>query len=359
MEKFAFYLPQFHRCSKNDEFWEKGFTDWITTSRAKPLFNGHQQPKLPGELGYYNLESKKVIEKQAKLAKQYNVDGFAIYHYIFDKDVVALEAPIKILRDNLDIDIGYFICWANQNWTKSWVGDNDTVLYEQKYSEEMYDFLLNDAEVYFSDERYKKINGKPVFFIHSPRSFDVRSFISKANKYYMNKGYPGVTWMAPFSHTHPSQRGLFDYLTGYPLGDSKISFMKKFPYLHGLMKKIVPNKLLKIEFLYKYLNVYCYSQYSKHYLQYSTNVSKKFRNYIPTLITNWDNTPRYGFKGFILKGSTPKKASNLLKGLVKIANNNKAPFVLIKAWNEWAEGNVIEPCHKYKRQFLEEISKIK
>ncbi len=358
MEKFAFYLPQFHRCEKNDEFWEEGFTDWVTTTRAKPLFDWHNQPIVPGELGYYDLESEEIIFNQAKLAKDHGLDGFAIYHYCFDKDVTAIDKPIKILRDSPEIDISYFICWVNWDWTKSWIGDNNTVIFKQKYSNEMYEYLFDNLTYYFSDSRYRTVDGKPVLYIYSPLSFDVKNFIDKAENYFKDKGYSGITWIAPRSQTKNSQMSLFDYLVGYPLGDSKISYMKRFPYFHALMKRIAPKWLLQVESVFKYLNVYNYNEYNQYYINHSLGVSKQDKNFIPTAITNWDNSPRYGINCTILDGSTPQSAAYLISELSKIAKDNGVPFMLIKAWNEWAEGNLIEPCEQYGRGYLEEISKI-
>ncbi|MGF1765630.1 glycoside hydrolase family 99-like domain-containing protein, partial [Aliivibrio kagoshimensis] len=216
---YAFYLPQFHPCNANDEFWEEGFTDWVTTYGAKPLFEHHVQPIASTELGRYNLTDPDVIRKQAQLARDNNVDGFAIYHYWFGKGDRALEEPIEILRKNKDIDIGYYISWVNCNWTKSWVGNDKVIIREQQYDSEFYDELMLDAIEHFKDDRYQKLNGAPFFYIHSPKDFDVKSFMKKFSRLAQEYGFSRIIWLAPEIHVAKSQKVLFDYLLGYPPGD--------------------------------------------------------------------------------------------------------------------------------------------
>ena len=145
MKVFSYYLPQFHPDKMNDLFWGSGFTDWVTTTKAKPLFNGHEQPNFPGELGTYDLRSVEILEKQAIIAKSFGVDGFAFYNYIFDKDTIALDTPINNLRNHPEIDIEYFVCWVNADWTKSWIGDDQTFLYKQSYDDETLVKVITNA----------------------------------------------------------------------------------------------------------------------------------------------------------------------------------------------------------------------
>lgn len=358
MKKYAFYLPQFHKCKENDEFWGENFTDWVTTSKATPLFRGHTQPLVPTELGYYDLADKEVIIKQAKLAKEHGVNGFAIYYYWFDRGVTALDKPIKIIRDNPEIDIDYFITWANHDWSKSWVGDDKTIIFKQKYNQENYNYFFESVESFLSDQRYVRYNNKPVIYIYEPRSFDVKAFIDAGDKYFKSKGYEGITWVAPLVHVTPAQMQYFDFLTGYPPGDAKISYTKVFPYIHAALKRMVPKWMKRNKYIFKYLNVYSYEKYSEHYIKYVKKVLKDTDNYIPTVLMNWDNTPRYELNGFLFEGAVPKLSVGLIRSLIDLMSTKQVPFVLIKAWNEWAEGNVIEPTESYGREHLEQISKL-
>ena len=174
-EIILIFLPQFHFDKMNDLFWEQGFTDWVTTRRATPLFEGHQQPFLPHDLGFYDLSKKNTLEKQAKLAKNYNLDGFGIYHYFFDENTRALNIPIENLRNSYSIAIDYFICWVNADWSKGWVGDHQTLLYQQKNSSKLYKKIAEDASWHFQDDRYVKFKNLPLFYIHNPRNLNLKT----------------------------------------------------------------------------------------------------------------------------------------------------------------------------------------
>ena len=358
IDVFAFYLPQFHPCDANDQFWQVGFTDWVTTNAARPLYDGHNQPNIPGPLGYYDLADPRVIKHQAELAKEYGFRGFAIYHYWFAPDSRALEKPINLIRENTEIDIDYFISWVNADWTKSWVGESRVRIREQTYTEELFKLILADACEHFLDRGYYKINGKPLFYIHMPSKFDVSAFMRIGESMAAEKGFPGICWVAPEHHTDKKQREKFDFLIGYPPGDFSLSFAKRFSVIHWASKKIFKNLVTK-DWLYTLFNVFDYRKYVDEYLKQIKSKCRKDKKYIPTMLTSWDNTPRYGRRGVVLKDSSPDHNQFFFKEILSCCANNDKKFLMVKAWNEWAEGNYLEPDQYYGVRRLEALRKAK
>ena len=194
----AFYLPQYHPTPHNDEWWGKGFTEWTNVARAKPLFRGHEQPHIPGELGFYDLRLPQVREAQAELAKEYGIYGFCYYYYRFEKGKNELELPINEVLKSGKPDFPFMICWANQTWNKKfWRYDGTSenmVLSEQKYGgEQDYIDFFYEVLPFFKDNRYIKIDGKPAFMIHKPKEFpEVSDLIKIWNRLAKENGLEGV-----------------------------------------------------------------------------------------------------------------------------------------------------------------------
>lgn len=339
----------------NDLFWGENFTDWVTTKKAKPLFANHAQPFLPSDLGFYNLTNLETIKKQANLAKQHGIDGYGIYHYQFDKKTKALNTPIETIRDNKCIEIDYFVCWVNSDWTKSWVGDHDSVLYRQSNSVETYEALASDACSHFADDRYFKVNGKPVFYIHDPRALDLVEFKKVFLRISSQKGFNEVLFAAPSIHCLQNQVDLIDYLLGYPPGDLKI-----LPFM--IQKRLVwiLEKLKYLEYIFaktKLFNLLSTYRFDRYILRYSKYLSVKIKSkkYIPVILSGWDNTPRYGYRGFLFTGFSAARFKELFSFTWRESKKAKKDFLMIKAWNEWAEGNVLEPSCHHKKSVLEAI----
>ena len=282
MKTFAFYLPQFHPDMMNDLFWEKDFTDWVTTKSAKPFFQGHAQPHTPTELGFYDLRNPSVIANQSKLASVHGIDGFGVYNYIFDESTTALSTPLKNLRNNPSIEIEYFICWVNADWTKIWIGDHDTVIYKQKYSRDLYKKVAYNAIWYFEDSRYFRLDKKPVFYIHNPRFMEIKEFKEIFMNIASKNGIHEILFAAPQIHVLQEQQHEFDYLLGYPPGDTPISPFKIDSEKFRVIKK----------------GVFSFSKYAS---EYPAQIKLHFRNkkFIPTVLSGWDNTPRYKENGFV------------------------------------------------------------
>jgi hypothetical protein len=352
IDKFAFYLPQFHPCDANDKFWEKGFTDWVTTRKASPIFQGHFQPRIPGGLGYYNLSNKETIYKQVELANKFEIKGFAIYHYWFDQGVTALSDPIDIIRRDQDINIDYFICWVNADWTRSWIGDHKTVIFKQSYKESNYLPFFKESLKYFQDNKYLKIDNRPVFYIHDPSKFDVGRFIEVWDGEIKKEGFDGFTWIAPLIQTKTIQYHYFDYLVGYPPGDIKLNTLKSFSLIHKFLYNRLPKSLQDTKQIFRMMNVFAYDTYVKRYREYMSEIKEIHKNYIPTVLPGWDNTPRYRSKGFVLNNSSPELFSTHVSDALILFSDRDLPFMLIKAWNEWAEGNILEPDERFGCEYL-------
>lgn len=352
----AFYLPQFHPCEANDEFWESGFTDWVTTKNAQPIYNGHAQPIAPTALGEYSLENKEVIKQQAQMAKEYGVDGFAIYHYWFGKGQRALETPINLIRKNEDINIDYFISWVNCDWTKSWIGEHEVVIRKQEYDLAFYIELIEDALTHFSDERYVKMDGKPLFYIHNPNAFDVRLFIEIFNEKALERGWKGIHFIAPEIHADETVRTLFDHLIGFPPGDHMPLMFK----VGNRFKNVISSLTRKcgiFSMTFKFFRVIDFKRYRKSYTTFIKRKLETNNKYLPTLMHSWDNTPRYREKGFVYDDATPEQNKYMYTSAFKLVKEKKLPLVFIKAWNEWAEGNTLEPDEKYGYERLRALKK--
>jgi len=189
----AFYLPQFHEIPENNLWWGKGFTEWDNVRNAKPFFFNHDQPRIPdNNIGYYDLMNSNFLEFQHGMALRYGLHGFCYYYYNFDGHTL-LEGPLKIILNNRNIKNNYCICWANESWTRAWYGQNKEVLIEQRYSEKNAIDIFYSLKKYFSDTRYIKINGMPLFVIYNPCDNHSISVYSDIWKYLARKNkFPGI-----------------------------------------------------------------------------------------------------------------------------------------------------------------------
>jgi len=340
-EVLAFYLPQFHTHSKNSEMWGEGFTDWDTTYSAKPLFAKHDQPKYPGVLGKYDLKKNpQIIEEQYRYARDLGITGFSFYHYRFSNKERALDFPIKYLK-NSQMSVRYMVSWVNVNWTKSWIGDHNTILHEQTYHFNDISRFASELVDYFKDDRYVKIDRKPLFYIHSPKDAPLgylKKLIDEINKYDIQ---PYV--VAPAVHVCSESIQICDSLMAYPPGDlPKLSSFKSLlnNSVSYILKKL--NDPVAIQkALFSFANVMSYETFSESYLRYLIHNKKNDGSFIPTFLSGWDNTPRYGYRGTVLKDYNHDLLQSAVVKYLASTENNRILF--IKSWNEWAEGNVLEP----------------
>nr|WP_287936332.1 glycoside hydrolase family 99-like domain-containing protein [Algoriphagus sp.] len=356
---FAFYLPQFHQIPENDSWWGEGFTEWTNVKKAKPLFSGHQQPLIPGELGYYNLETSETMKKQAKLAKDYGIDGFVFYHYWFGNAKTLLEKPILNFLNDSSIDIQFCICWANESWKGTWHGAaKNQLLQEQKYLgredyKKHFQFLLP----FFKDFRSLKINDKPVFQIYVPESIpDLDVYIETFNDLAKVNGLKGIYWMGVKSSDD------FDPATFGIQGLVNVNLKSINRYHHKTLKGLVYRYLFSNPLIRKIAKWPKRIPYRVvRYCMEDFRASYSF-DFYPLAVPNWDNTPRVKNEGTVYVGASPKAFRDHLKACLKQAKKNgdsEKNLVFIKSWNEWAEGNMLEPEAKYGLEYLEAVKEVK
>lgn len=363
----AYYLPQFHPIPENDAWWGKGFTEWTNVKKAKPLFKGHQQPIIPGKLGYYDLlKQPNIQEEQAKLARDNGVDGFIYYQYWFDTNKMLLEKPAEAMLANKNIDISFCFCWANETWKGIWHGlDNPEVLIEQQYrGVKGYQAYFNYLLPFFKDKRYILVDNKPMFHIYRIEDIpDFKVFTNTFNSLAKQAGFNGVYFIATVVSQsfnvldNPCVYGQVGLDVFFKMRYQKPSFFKT-----GSLLNKVENKL-KTKFGASYkIGVRkkpLIFDYAKGVAQF--NIKPPHNKYIPCVFPNWDNSPRSGKKSLIFKNATPKAWQKHLEVTVKETKNNidNPKFIVIKSWNEWAEGNYLEPDKNYGLQWLEVVKRVK
>jgi lipopolysaccharide biosynthesis protein len=348
----AIHLPQFHPTPENDEWWGKGFTEWTNVVDAKPLFKGHYQPHLPADLGFYDLRLAETREAQAEMARAYGIDGFCYYHYWFHGKRMLHEPIDGILKEKKpEFPFCYF--WANESWSRRWTGDDRKLLIEQKYSEEDDRQHALWCLESFKDERYIKVNGRPLFLIYKPydlpnpqRTFAIFEEVCQEH------GVPKPFFVASNSHN----KEIDPYSLGF---DHAIHFQTRHQLLSEFMiegpslKKTIRNLLLGI--FSSRLRVYEYKQYKER----AAKLKFDYEGF-PCVNVTFDNTARRGSKAIVIKDQDPDLFEESLL-LAKSDAERLKPgekIIFINAWNEWAEGNHLEPDMKFGYAFLDKVKKV-
>ena len=347
----ALYLPQFHPIPENDKWWGKGFTEWTNVGKAKPLYPGHYQPRVPADLGYYDLRVSETRQQQADLARQYGVEGFCYWHYWFGDGKELLERPFKEVLESRNPDFPFCLAWANESWKGFYHGLNGReVLIEQKYpSEEDHINHFNHLLPAFKDQRYIRKNGKPFFMLFRPENMpDVKSFISLWQRLAMDNGLPGLYFIG---HTYDSSS--VDSILN--MGFDSVETVNIFRYTGylTLWDRVITKlgqKFLKIP------RIVSYKKASSFFVADEDHREEV----ISTIIPNWDHSPRTARKGVVFHNSNPDLFKKHLLEVKKVVDSkaDTEPFVFIKSWNEWAEGNYMEPDLKYGRKYLESLKQV-
>lgn len=346
----ALYLPQYHPVAENDEWWGKGFTEWTNTAKAKPLFKGHYQPHIPADLGFYDLRLPEAREAQAELAKQYGIEGFCYYHYWFSGRRI-LERPFNEVLSSGKPDLPFCLCWANETWTGVWHGCPGRILIKQEYPG-VDDFKRHFYELLsaFQDDRYMKVNGKPIFLIYKPLDVEnIKEMISVWRELALKEGLKGLYLVAIIRGTEkPFMTDLFDAYMRQRMFSGVKKHRKKniVKWFHAELTER-KNKIFKRPTVYNYQDIY------DAMVAYEESNETVF----PCVVPNWDNTPRSGHNGYVFHNSDPDLFELQLNKAIKVVSGfeDEENIVFIKSWNEWAEGNYLEPDLKFGRRYLEAV----
>ncbi|WP_051200187.1 glycosyltransferase WbsX family protein [Butyrivibrio sp. FCS006] len=356
IKTIAMYLPQYHRTPENDEWWGEGFTDWVAVKGASPLFPGHEQPKIPFDENYYDLMDKHTMQWQAELMHEYGIDGMCIYHYWFKDGRQILEKPVENLLKWKDIDMPFCFCWANETWARSWSNisgtvnawadnfeqgsklDDNGVLLLQDYGgsaewEKHFAYLLK----FFCDDRYIKIDAKPVIVIYRVDDIDcISDMICLWRKLAKENGFPDIYVIG--GECRSNLKGIIDgqlyrqpARTMVRLGGNKAngnSAPKRYDY------EMFCDDLLRVQSEYDIMPYFCG-------------------------ITGFDSTPRKGKNGVVLEKNSPEIFGEMMYRLMEKSASYGSDIVFVNAWNEWGEGMYLEPDTKHKYRYLEELSQSK
>lgn len=352
MKIFAYYLPQFHCIPENDSWWGKGFTEWTNVKKAKPLFKNHIQPQIPLNNNYYSLDNIETLKWQENLMKTYKVDGLIFYHYYF-KGKKLLEKPSELLLNNDDIKIPFFFCWANHSWRRTWEGST-RILLEQTYGDEKdWENHFNYLLPFFKDQRYQKKNNKPILMVFKSDFKEKKDIFEYFNKKCIENGFDGIC-IIETRETHNVNKIKKEKMENYtryihfrePVSSQSEFTIKaiNFPFrLINKVKRVLNQHNLKI--VIKFDGNKLFSVMCKNY-QYDPNVKRG-------LFFEWDNTPRHGYRGYII---TPVSKKRFFEYMNLIKNED---YVFVNAWNEWAEGMMLEPTEHNKYKYLEWIKEWK
>ncbi|MBP3546563.1 MAG: glycoside hydrolase family 99-like domain-containing protein [Alphaproteobacteria bacterium] len=339
----AFYLPQYHSIELNDIVHGKGFTEWNNVSKTIPYYTGHYQPHIPYDLGFYNLSSSHIMHRQVELAKLYGIDGFCFHYYWFSGKRL-LETPIMNWLDNKKLDFPFCLCWANENWSKLWDGGNKEIIMPQNHKEDDDEKFFYDILPFFKDNRYIRIDNKPLFILYRANLFSdehIRNFRNTMEKLAIENGFNGIY----FSIVHTSSCDIDSYKDVF---DSIIEFpphqMNNLQTLNLNNKYVVPNFKCQVFNIADYVN-------NKKYI-YETPY-RTFKSVFPS----WDNSARKAFSnGYVFHNSSPNLYKKWLKGCIEWEQENNPKneqFIFVNAWNEWAEGAHLEPDTRYGYAYLQ------
>ena len=355
----AFYLPQFHRIPENDQWWGPGFTEWTNVAKARPLFRGHYQPHIPADLGFYNLCLPETRLAQAEMAREYGLEGFCYWHYWFGGGDRLLQRPFdEVLKSGVP-DFPFCLSWANQSWTGIWHGAPNRVLKLQTYpgmkDHELHFYKLLEA---FSDPRYMTVDDKPIFLIYRPQELpDSVKVIDFWRELALKSGLKGLYLVAvlqswEYHRWNPCAHG-YDAVT---LSNQSTILVEPGTLWGRLRQKLLKQPkfvTLYRDILGRPIRVHNYADALPYFLLDQDSVCE----YYPCLIPNWDNTPRCGLDGLVLHNSTPELFGTQVRKALPIVSARPIDHRILfaKSWNEWAEGNHLEPDQRFGKGYLQVI----
>lgn len=364
----SFYLPQFHPVEVNDKYWGKGFTEWTNVAKAKPLYKNHYQPQIPADLGFYDLRISEVREAQAQMAKECGVEGFCYWYYWFGRGKKVLEWPINEIMKLKKPDFPFCIGWGNHDWSnKTWQKTSsfkkDIVFLKQEYlGEKDYTDYFNDVLPMFKDERYIKVENKPLFYIYDPDAIpDIEDFIKLWNKLAIQNGLKGIFFVAradSIGKAHLINEKDFlnkslerydEYIKKGFNAVNSFSFRRAEILATGYFKKTY--RAIKRKLTGYALNKHDYEKVMKNYYTDEDKLDYIF----PTLMPRRDRTPRSGKNSLIYSNSTPEKFKEVTKKALDCVKdkNDERKVIFLDSWNEWGEGSYMEPDLVYGHGYLD------
>lgn len=353
MEKpriIAFYLPQFYPTKENDEWWRKGFTEWTNVGNAKPLFRGHYQPRVPADLGYYDLRVSEVREQQAQLAREAGIEGFCYWHYWFAGRRL-LDRVFHEVVESGEPNFPFCLCWANHSWyQKTWEPNKpDKLLIEQTYPGiEDYKAHFYEMLPAFKDKRYIKVDGKLLYGLFAPLDIPDFAVLKQTwNKLAKENGLPEFHF---FGFTFWYDRIEKIKKQGYDsvVFDGVRHTWDNEDLIHHIYNG-VKKRLFKIPRIL---------QYDKYYVT-MLSLCRKNKTFVPCVVPNFDHSPRSAERGTIIVNHTPKKWYKLLSNVFPLLREREGlqNILFVKAWNEWGEGNYMEPDLCYGKEYIVETEK--
>lgn len=348
----AFYLPQFYPTKENDEWWEPGFTEWTNVAKAKPLFKGHYQPRIPRDLGFYDLRVPEIRIQQAEMAKEAGINGFCYWHYWFAGRRL-LDRVFREVVESGKPDFPFCLCWANHSWkAKTWNPEvPDRMLIEQTYPGEQ-DYVNHFYAMLpaFKDKRYMQVDGRLIFGIFEPADFhDIDTFAKVWNTLAKENGLKGFYFFALVQGTinlTRFNRNSYDAIV-----------------FDSLLDVYSQNESTFLKRLYKRILFRMHNPYTIKYNDYITatikKISKDDTTLVPCIDPDFDHTPRSAYRWVVIKDSTPQKWGQLCKSIVEVLSgrDSQEQLLFIKSWNEWGEGNYLEPDGRFGDAYLRETHK--
>ena len=334
----AFYLPQFHTIPENDSWWGKGFTEWRNVARALPQFEGHIQPRLPADLGFYDLRNPDVMRQQARLAREYSIGGFCFYTYWFAGKTL-LDEPVESWRNDPQIDFPYCLCWANENWSRRWDGRDDDVLIAQQHSPEDDLAFIAHIAPHLRDARYIRIDGKPLLLVYRPSLLpDAKGTADRWRTWCRNNdvGEIAIANVQSFDLDGP-QKYAFDFSVEFPPNMFHADGTRFSPRL------INPDYAGDIADWRQLAQAYMARGRAAEWL-------------LPGVNCGWDNEPRRPGRGLTYLHTAPRRYEDWLRHTVDVRLSGRAKdsrLVFVNAWNEWAEGAVLEPDMRLGHAWLQ------
>ena len=371
----AYYLPQFHPIPENDDAWGKGFTEWTNVAQARPLFRGHYQPRIPADLGFYDLRLPETREQQAQMAREAGIEGFCYYHYWMGGGKQLLQRPFEEVLQSGKPDFPFCLAWANHEWTtRTWQnGGKVKMIAPMLYpGDDDYTAHFNYVLPALRDKRYITVDGNPIFSIYDPYRFaDVAHFIELWRELADKAGLPGIHFSAMISSTTTVKRTVdgsrqrvipnlessaevyndiltlgFDSITSYGKSRAEMIYMGKYRRnISKLLHKYLPLPTLK----------YNYPKVVPHFFA----PEDKWENVFPTILPQWDRTPRAGNNEGIYVNATPENFLKHIEDALQVIKEKQPEHQLLflKSWNEWDEGNYVEPDQKYGHGYLNALQK--